>query len=110
MCLILKPANDDVMHHTQHVERTGRNLEMAECSVVNILVLGDDGVGKTSLINTLISEKFPETVPCSVLEEVNMPSERYLDKVSLSIVDTSCRVLKSFSLYFSYLICSLAPG
>ena len=33
---------------------------------VRILVLGDPGVGKTSLILSLVSEEFPEDVPPKV--------------------------------------------
>jgi GTPase SAR1 family protein len=45
-----------------------------------------DGVGKTSLIVTLISEEFPLSVP-SFTEEVTIPADVTPERVPTHIVD-----------------------
>lgn len=40
---------------------------------VRILLVGDQGVGKTSLILSLVSEEFPEEVPPKA-EEITIPA------------------------------------
>jgi Ras family protein T1 len=57
-------------------------------SAVNMVVVGDRGVGKTSVITTLVSSIFPETVP-AVLQQVHVPPEDTADNIALSISDTS---------------------
>lgn len=41
---------------------------------VRILLVGDAGVGKTSLILSLVSEEFPESVPAKA-EEITIPAD-----------------------------------
>lgn len=41
---------------------------------VRILLVGDGGVGKTSLILSLVSEEFPESVPPKA-EEITIPAD-----------------------------------
>lgn len=41
---------------------------------VRILLVGDAGVGKTSLILSLVSEEFPESVPVKA-EEITIPAD-----------------------------------
>ena len=55
---------------------------------VRMIVVGDKGCGKTSLITTLVSSIFPESVP-PVLQQVEVPPEETDDGVALSITDTS---------------------
>lgn len=60
--------------------------------VVRIEVLGDEKVGKTSLICSLVSRHFSEKVP-SVLLNVQIPAEESDENVIISITDTSCPCL-----------------
>ncbi|KAF1315210.1 Gtpase, partial [Globisporangium splendens] len=59
--------------------------------VVRIEVLGDEKVGKTSLICSLVSRHYSEKVP-SVLLNVQIPAEESDENVTISITDTSSRV------------------
>lgn len=55
---------------------------------VRILLVGDKGVGKTSLILSLVSEEFPENVP-SKAEEITIPADVTPEQVPTNIVDYS---------------------
>ncbi|ESO89176.1 hypothetical protein LOTGIDRAFT_210168 [Lottia gigantea] len=55
---------------------------------VRILLIGDAGVGKTSLILSLVSEEFAEDVP-SRAEEITIPADVTPEKVPTHIVDYS---------------------
>lgn len=56
--------------------------------IVRILLVGDRGVGKTSLILSLVSEEFPENVP-SKAEEITIPADVTPEQVPTNIVDFS---------------------
>ncbi|XP_073265585.1 mitochondrial Rho GTPase 1 isoform X1 [Populus alba] len=60
-------------------------------SGVRIVVAGDRGTGKSSLIVTAISETFPSSVP-PVLPPTRMPDDFYPDRVPITIIDTSSKV------------------
>lgn len=60
---------------------------------VRILLVGDRGVGKTSLILSLVSEEFPEEVP-SKAEEITIPADVTPEQVPTNIVDYSGRIFK----------------
>jgi len=55
---------------------------------VRILLVGEAGVGKTSLILSLVSEEFPEEVPFRA-EEITIPADVTPEKVPTHIVDYS---------------------
>lgn len=55
---------------------------------VRILLIGDAGVGKTSLILSLVSEEFPEDVPPKA-EEITIPADVTPEQVPTNIVDYS---------------------
>lgn len=61
---------------------------------VRILLVGDVGVGKTSLILSLVSEEFPEDVPPKA-EEITIPADVTPEQVPTNIVDYNgeCGVL-----------------
>lgn len=57
---------------------------------VRILLVGEPGVGKTSLILSLVSEEFPEEVPPRA-EEITIPADVTPEKVPTNIVDYSAQ-------------------
>ncbi|KAK8956030.1 Amino-acid permease BAT1 [Platanthera guangdongensis] len=59
-------------------------------SGVRIVVVGDVGTGKSSLIVAAATKSFPENVP-SVLPPTRPPVDYYPDRVPLTIIDTSSR-------------------
>eukprot|EP00730_Choanoeca_flexa_P001132 TRINITY_DN10492_c0_g1_i2.p5 TRINITY_DN10492_c0_g1~~TRINITY_DN10492_c0_g1_i2.p5 ORF type:complete len:100 (+),score=12.66 TRINITY_DN10492_c0_g1_i2:25-324(+) len=58
---------------------------------VRIVLIGDRRVGKTSLLVSLIKEKFEEEVP-PMSAVVTVPQDATPEKVTTHIVDTSLRV------------------
>jgi mitochondrial Rho GTPase 1 len=56
---------------------------------VRILVCGDEGVGKTSLISTHISQHFPERGVPALMPEVKLAPEESDDGVQTTIWDSS---------------------
>lgn len=55
---------------------------------IRILLLGDDGTGKSTLITQLIKECFVEKIQ-HVLPQVTVPAEWSRDNVTTRIVDSS---------------------
>lgn len=55
---------------------------------VRILLVGESGVGKTSVILSLVSEEFPEDVPPKA-EEITIPPDVTPEQVPTHIVDYS---------------------
>lgn len=53
---------------------------------VRILLLGEPGVGKTSLILSLVTEEFTEHVPPKV-EEITIPADVTPEQIPTNIVD-----------------------
>ncbi|XP_059451846.1 mitochondrial Rho GTPase 1-like [Corylus avellana] len=58
---------------------------------VRIVVAGERGTGKSSLIATAAAEKFPKNVP-PVLPSTRLPKDIFPDRVPITIIDTSSRV------------------
>lgn len=58
---------------------------------VRILLIGERGVGKTSLILSLVSEEYAEEVP-NKAEEITIPADVTPEQVPTHIVDYSGRV------------------
>ncbi|ODN75133.1 mitochondrial Rho GTPase 1 [Cryptococcus amylolentus CBS 6039] len=61
---------------------------MPRRDLVRIVLVGDDGVGKSSIITSLIKESFVTNVP-HVVPEVTIPPEITPENFTTSIVDTS---------------------
>jgi GTPase SAR1 family protein len=57
---------------------------------VKILLLGDDGVGKSSLISTYVSRHFPEEVP-NLMTDTVITADKTADDVIVTIMDSSSR-------------------
>ncbi|XP_037820904.1 mitochondrial Rho GTPase isoform X1 [Lucilia sericata] len=64
------------------------SFNAAQRKNVRILLVGDAGVGKTSLILSLVSEEFPEDVPPKA-EEITIPANVTPEQVPTNIVDYS---------------------
>lgn len=63
---------------------------MAELATVRIGVIGDPGVGKTSLITATATETFSDSPP-PVLPDTRLPAHCTPEGVPLRIVDTSSK-------------------
>lgn len=59
---------------------------------VRILLVGDPGVGKTSLILSLVSEDFLEDVPPKA-EEITIPADVTPEQVPTNIVDYNGKLI-----------------
>ncbi|KAL5982547.1 Mitochondrial Rho GTPase 1 [Asimina triloba] len=55
---------------------------------VRVVLVGDRGTGKSSLIVTIAADSFPETVP-HILPPTRLPSDFYPDRVPITLIDTS---------------------
>ncbi|KAJ9131458.1 hypothetical protein P3X46_035115 [Hevea brasiliensis] len=60
-------------------------------SGVRIVVAGDRGTGKSSLMVTAATDNFPVNVP-PVLPPTRLPEDFYPDRIPVTIIDTSSRV------------------
>lgn len=68
---------------------------------VRILLVGDAGVGKTSLILSLVSEEFPEDVPPKA-EEITIPADVTPEQVPTNIVDYNGMLVMLICVLFRY--------
>merc|ERR1711991_699707 len=60
--------------------------------MVNLLLLGDSDVGKSSLISSFVSRHFPEEVP-SVIHDVTIPPEGTASGATVNIMDSSSNIV-----------------
>lgn len=60
---------------------------------IRIAVVGDDRVGKSSLIQAFVREVFDEHPP-DLLPEINIPADITVDAVATVVVDTQVRQMK----------------
>ncbi|KAJ5070015.1 rho gtpase 2 [Anaeramoeba ignava] len=68
--------------------------EISPTDNINICFIGDDGVGKTTLINTFIIKHFPLQVP-DILLESKIPKDSSHFENILTIMDTTTKRLES---------------
>ncbi|ONK78387.1 uncharacterized protein A4U43_C02F18250 [Asparagus officinalis] len=54
---------------------------------VRVVVIGDAGTGKSSLVTSVATENFPESAS-RVVPPTHLPADYYLDRVPLTIIDT----------------------
>lgn len=57
---------------------------------IRLLLVGDSGVGKSTLISSYISRHFPEDPPAVMLDSV-IPQDKTSNNVTLTIMDSSAR-------------------
>eukprot|EP01041_Mallomonas_annulata_P016307 gene16307-34114_t len=55
---------------------------------ISIIIIGDSGVGKSTLISSFISKQFSEEVP-QILTEADIPPENSSNNIRLTIIDTA---------------------
>lgn len=58
---------------------------------IKILIVGDEGVGKSSLISSYISQHFSQEVP-QVMTDAIIPSEMTANDVCVTLMDSSSRI------------------
>ncbi|KAM7478030.1 hypothetical protein LguiA_026243 [Lonicera macranthoides] len=66
----------------------GGSATMAKPGGVRIVVAGDRGTGKTSLIVTAAVDKFPTNAP-PLMPPTKLPLDTFADRVPITIIDTS---------------------
>lgn len=76
---------------------------------VRILLVGDPGAGKTSLILSLVSEDFLEDVPPKA-EEITIPADVTPEQVPTNIVDYNGKMLRSYSFVCTLCIFNFATS
>ncbi|KAG2534364.1 hypothetical protein PVAP13_9NG062195 [Panicum virgatum] len=64
------------------------SANLAGKSGVRVVVIGDPGTGKSSLVVALATEQFPENVP-RVMPPTRLPADYFPDRVPITIIDTS---------------------
>ncbi|KQK12537.1 mitochondrial Rho GTPase 1 [Brachypodium distachyon] len=55
---------------------------------VRVVVIGDQGTGKSSLVVAVATEQFPENVP-KIMPPTRLPADYFPDRVPITIIDTS---------------------
>uniref|UniRef100_A0A0D6R7H1 Mitochondrial Rho GTPase n=1 Tax=Araucaria cunninghamii TaxID=56994 RepID=A0A0D6R7H1_ARACU len=70
---------------------TGGSSTTGGTKNVRVVVVGDSGTGKSSLIVSVATDSFPEKAP-PVVPPTRIPQDYYPDRVPLTIIDTSSRL------------------
>ena len=78
-------------------------------SPVRIVVIGDKGTGKSSLIVAAATDSFPPNVP-PVLPDTKLPFQFFPDGIPVTIVDTSSRYSPLFIFAYVDRIKNVALG
>jgi len=65
-------------------------MSKTDRNAVRVVVAGDRGTGKSSLIAAIASESFPDTV-LPVLPPTLLPADYFPDYVPITVIDTSSR-------------------
>ena len=84
----VKPGHALELHLWQAPESTSVRGRMGD--IVKITVVGDESVGKTSLITTAATESFPEHPP-PLLPPTKLPPETTAENRPVLVTDTSSR-------------------
>lgn len=63
---------------------------------VRVVVAGDRGTGKSTLISAVATEAFDRNVP-PVLPPTRLPADLYNDLVPLTVIDTSSRYVYTYT-------------
>lgn len=66
------------------------NAKLGTQAGVRIVLAGERGTGKSTLIVTAATDNFPTNVP-PVLPPTRLPEDFYPDRVPVTIIDTSSR-------------------
>ncbi|KAG1669724.1 Mitochondrial Rho GTPase 1-A [Nymphon striatum] len=77
------------LQNREMVQVDARN-ESSSRAAVRILLVGESGVGKTSIILSLVSEEFPDDVPPRA-EEITIPADVTPERIPTHIVDYSAQ-------------------
>ncbi|OVA05494.1 Small GTPase superfamily [Macleaya cordata] len=83
----LGPPTRSMCHLSLMENSTGKS-NSGDKANVRVVVVGDHGTGKSSLIVTAAAETFPQNVP-PVLPPTRLPADFYPDRVPVTIIDTS---------------------
>ncbi|MQL95443.1 hypothetical protein Taro_028116, partial [Colocasia esculenta] len=73
---------------------------------VRVVVVGDEGTGKSSLIVSAATESFPDNVP-ALVPPTRLPPDYYPDRVPVTIIDTSSRssrCRRKFAIFFAIIL------
>lgn len=91
-------VEESTQHEVRRLEkRTCRRVEsgtgvedMSSTAGVRVVVVGEAGTGKSSLIIAVATDSFPDKSP-PVLPPTRLPNDFYPDRVPVTIIDTSSR-------------------
>jgi GTPase SAR1 family protein len=64
---------------------------MASREAIRVVFLGDEGVGKTSIISTIVTDTFPKEVPKLFMSNVTISPDLYLlpNRTNTILIDSS---------------------